>query len=113
MKLDKDRMAQVVSILLDNARNHASSKIELELAVHRSRVQIRVSDNGPGIPDSEKKRVFERFYRSERSRSHRGHFGLGLSIAAEIVKKHHGKIWAQDSTTGGAEFVVELPVKER
>ena len=110
MMLDKDRIAQVVSILLDNARNHASSKIELELAVHRNRVQIRVSDNGPGIPDSEKKRIFERFYRSEKSRSDRGHFGLGLSIAAEIVKKHHGKIWVQDATIGGAEFVVELPV---
>ena len=110
MKLDKDRIAQVVSILLDNARNHASGKIELELAVHRKRVQIRVSDNGPGVPDSEKKRIFERFYRSEKSRSDRGHFGLGLSIAAEIVKKHHGKIWVQDAAIGGAEFVVELPV---
>lgn len=110
MKLDKDRIAQVVSILLDNARNHAAGIIELELAVHRNRVQIRVSDNGPGVPDSEKKQIFERFYRSEKSRSDRGHFGLGLSIAAEIVKKHHGRIWVQDATIGGAEFVVELPV---
>lgn len=110
MKLDKDRIAQVVSILLDNARNHASEKIELELAVHRKHVQIRVSDNGFGVPDSEKKQIFERFYRSEKSRSDRGHFGLGLSIAAEIVKKHHGRIWVQDATIGGAEFVVELPI---
>ena len=110
MKLDKDRFSQVVSILLDNARNHASGKIELELAVHRNRVQIRVADNGSGVPDSEKKRIFERFYRSERSRSDRGHFGLGLSIAAEIVKKHNGRIWVQDATSGGAEFVVELPL---
>lgn len=110
MKLDKDRIAQVVSILLDNARNHAAGKIELELAVHRNRVQIRVSDNGPGVPDSEKKQIFERFYRSEKSRSDRGHFGLGLSIAAEIVKKHNGRIWVQDASIGGAEFVVELPL---
>ena len=110
LQLDKDRIAQVVSILLDNARNHASGKIELELTAHRHRVQIRVADNGPGVPDSEKKRVFERFYRSERSRSDRGHFGLGLSIAAEIVKKHNGRIWVQDATSGGAEFVVELPL---
>ena len=109
MKLDKDRIAQVISILLDNARNYASGKIELELTAHRNRVRIRVSDNGPGVPDSEKKRIFERFYRSEKSRSDRGHFGLGLSIAAEIVKMHHGKMWVQDSSIGGAEFVVELP----
>ena len=110
--LDRDRITQVLSILLDNAGNHtpAPGKIELELTVHRSRVQIRVSDTGPGVPDEEKPRIFERFYRSEKSRSSRGHFGLGLSIAAEIVKKHNGRIWVQDATIGGAEFVVELPV---
>lgn len=110
LQLDKDRIAQVVSILLDNARNHASGKIELELAVHRKHVQIRVSDNGAGVPDSEKKRIFERFYRSEKARSDRGHFGLGLSIATEIVKKHKGRIWVQDASIGGAEFVVELAI---
>ena len=112
MNLDRDGINQVLSILLDNARNHtpASGKIELELTVHRKNVQIRVSDTGPGVPDNEKRRIFERFYRSEKSRSHRGHFGLGLSIAAEIVKKHNGRIWVQDATIGGAEFVVELPL---
>ena len=112
MNLDRDGINQVLSILLDNARNHtpAPGKIELELTVHRKNVQIRVSDTGPGVPDDEKRRIFERFYRSEKSRSHRGHFGLGLSIAAEIVKKHNGRIWVQDATIGGAEFVVELPL---
>ena len=112
MNLDRDGINQVLSILLDNARNHtpAPGKIELELTVHRKNVQIRVSDTGPGVPDEEKRRIFERFYRSEKSRSHRGHFGLGLSIAAEIVKKHNGRIWVQDATIGGAEFVVELPL---
>ncbi len=112
MNLNRDGINQVLSILLDNARNHtpAPGKIELELTVHRKNVQIRVSDTGPGVPDDEKRRIFERFYRSEKSRSHRGHFGLGLSIAAEIVKKHNGRIWVQDATIGGAEFVVELPL---
>ena len=112
MNLDRDGINQVLSILLDNARNHtpAPGKIELELTVHRKNVQIRVSDTGPGVPDDEKRRIFERFYRSEKSRSHRGHFGLGLSIAVEIVKKHNGRIWVQDATIGGAEFVVELPL---
>ena len=112
MNLDRDRINQVLSILLDNARYHTPTpgKIELELTVHRKNVQIRVSDTGPGVPDDEKHRIFERFYRSEKSRSHRGHFGLGLSIAVEIVKKHNGRIWVQDATIGGAEFVVELPL---
>lgn len=111
MKLDKDAITQVLSILLDNARNMtpAPGKIELELTLHRNRVQIRVSDTGPGVPDSDKSKIFERFYRGEKSRSGRGHFGLGLCIAAQIVKQHQGKIWVQDATGGGAEFVVELP----
>lgn len=112
MKLDRDRMMQVFSILLDNARNHtpAPGKIEMELTVHRNRVQVRVADTGTGVPDWEKKQIFQRFYRSQRSRSDRSHFGLGLSIAAEIVRKHNGKIWVQDAAIGGAEFVVELPI---
>lgn len=112
MNLDRDGINQVLSILLDNARYHTPTpgKIELELTVHRNNVQIHVSDTGPGVPDDEKRRIFERFYRSEKSRSHRGHFGLGLSIAVEIVKKHNGRIWVQDATIGGAEFVVELPL---
>ena len=112
LKLDRDRIAQVLSILLDNARHYtpANGRIELELTVHRNRVQIRISDTGPGIPNEEKDRVFERFYSSERSRSHRGHFGLGLSIAFEIIRKHNGKIWVEDATIGGAEFVIEIPM---
>lgn len=112
MKLDKDRITQVLSILLDNARNltPAPGKIELELTLHKKRVQIRVSDTGPGVPDSEKRQIFERFYRGEKSRFSRSHFGLGLCIAAQIVKQHQGKIWVQDAPGGGAEFVVELPI---
>lgn len=112
LMLDKDRILQVLAILLDNAAQHtpAGGKIELELTRQRNRVQLRVSDSGPGVPDSEKGKIFERFYRSETSRSDSGHFGLGLSIAADIVKGHGGKIWVQDATIGGAEFVVELPI---
>lgn len=112
IRLDRDRITQVLSILLDNARNMtpAPGAIELELTLHKNRVRIRVSDTGPGVPDSEKTRIFQRFYRGERSRSSRAHFGLGLSIADQIVKQHRGKIWVQDAPAGGAQFVVELPV---
>lgn len=113
LMLDKDRIMQVLSILLDNAAQHTPSPgtIELELTRQRNRVQLRVSDSGPGVPEGEKKKIFQRFYRSEAARSNREHFGLGLSIASEIVKRHGGKIWVQDAAMGGAEFVVELPIR--
>lgn len=112
MQLDKDRMIQVLSILLDNALSYtpAPGRIRLGLQLGKNSLRVTVSDTGPGVPDSEKQRVFERFHRGEKARSDRAHFGLGLCIAAEIVKRHRGKLWVEDAQGGGAEFIVELPL---
>ena len=67
-----------------------------------------VQDNGAGIPDEEKKKIFERFYRADQARSEKGHFGLGLCIAAEIIHAHHGQILVSDTPGGGATFTVVL-----
>ena len=112
MQLDKDRILQVLSILLDNALAYtpAPGDIRLELTRGRSSARITVSDSGPGVPDGEKQHIFERFHRGETARSHRSHFGLGLCIAAEIVKLHKGKLWVEDAKGGGAAFILELPI---
>lgn len=112
LELDKDRMIQVLSILLDNALSYtpAPGRIRLGLQLGKNSLRVTVSDTGPGVPDSEKTRIFERFHRGEEARSHRAHFGLGLCIAAEIVKLHKGKLWVEDAQGGGAEFIVELPL---
>lgn len=112
LELDKDRMIQVLSILLDNALSYtpAPGRIRLGLQLGKNSLRVTVSDTGPGVPDSEKQRVFERFHRGEKARSDRAHFGLGLCIAAEIVKRHRGKLWVEDAKGGGAEFIVELPL---
>ncbi len=112
MGLDKDRMIQVLSILLDNALSYtpAPGRIRLGLQLGKNSIRVIVSDTGPGVPDSEKQRVFERFRRGEKARSDRTHFGLGLCIASEIVKRHHGKLWVEDAKDSGAEFIVELPI---
>lgn len=112
LELDKDRMIQVLSILLDNALSYtpAPGRIRLGLQLGKNSLRVTVSDTGPGVPDSEKQRVFERFHRGEKARSHRAHFGLGLCIAAEIVKRHRGKLWVEDAKGGGAAFILELPI---
>lgn len=112
MQLDKDRITQVLSILLDNALAYtpAPGDIRLELGLGRNSARITVSDTGPGVPDREKTRIFERFHRGETARSHRSHFGLGLCIAAEIVKLHKGKLWVEDAKGGGAAFILEFPI---
>ena len=84
-------------------------RVRLLLTFNGKSTQISVEDNGPGIPDAEKEQIFERFYRAEKSRTEKGHFGLGLCIACEIVHAHHGKISVSDTPGGGSTFTVSLP----
>ena len=107
---DPERISQVISILLHNAISYtpAYGKITLALSRIKEKFLITVTDNGIGIPDAEKEKIFDRFYRAEKSRSGKDHFGLGLSIAYEIVKAHGGSISVQDAQGGGSCFTVIL-----
>lgn len=108
---DPNRISQVVSILLHNAISYTDEhgKIQISLSYIKNSFHISVTDNGIGIPDQDKNRIFDRFYRAEKSRSTKGHFGLGLSIAYEIVAAHHGSISVEDAPNGGSLFTVILP----
>ncbi len=107
---DPERISQVVSILLHNAISYTPryGRIVLSLTMQRGKFRIAVTDNGIGISAADKKRIFDRFYRAEKSRSTKDHFGLGLSIAHEIVKAHGGSISVNDSESGGSCFMVVL-----
>ncbi len=110
---DADRLTQVFVNLVDNALQHtpAGGEVTLRAAAHGSQVWVSVADTGPGIPPEDLPRIFERFYRVDKSRrgDRRPHAGLGLSIAAEIVRAHGGTIQAQSSPGQGSVFVVKLP----
>ena len=111
---DSDRIAQVLSVLLHNAVSYTpeSGQIELALSYRNGRktsFEITVTDTGVGIPDEDKHHIFDRFYRAEKSRSTKGHFGLGLAIAYEIVTSHHGTISVRNNHAGGSIFTVRLP----
>lgn len=108
---DEQRLCQVLSILIDNALSYTPSggRVELGAKAAGGFVALSVKDNGPGIPDSEKARVFERFYRADGSRSEKEHHGLGLSIAQEIIALHHGRLQVRDAPGGGCIFTAELP----
>lgn len=97
---DRERVVQLLSILLDNALSYtpAGGKILLLLAQSGEQTTFAVADNGPSIPDEEKERIFERFYRADKSHTDHGHFGLGLCTAREIAKAHHGKLTVYDLT---------------
>lgn len=102
-------LRQVADILLDNARKYSSSGAVLVTLKRQGRSCLLTVEN-PGTPiDKEDlKRIFERFYRTDKARSRTGSFGLGLSIARSIVQEHHGAIWAE-SLPEGNRFCVQLP----
>lgn len=90
---DKDKIRQLLVILLDNAIKYSREPISVSMAVSRGIVKIEVKDRGVGIPESEIPHLFERFYRVDGARSRAtGGVGLGLSIAKRIVDLHEGKI---------------------
>jgi len=109
---DSLRLAEVVYNLLSNAIKYTPRAGSVEVACGSETsgsAFLSVSDSGPGIPDGERERIFERFYRIDKSRAtDSGGRGLGLAIAAEIVKAHGGTISAGSSPSGGACFTVRL-----
>jgi signal transduction histidine kinase len=109
---DPERVHQVVANLLENAVRHSPEGCGVEVRARRSldRVTIEVNDEGPGIPEHEEQRVFERFYRADSARAARdGGAGLGLAIARWIVDLHGGDIHPERRLPHGCRMVVTLP----
>lgn len=110
--VDPERMQQVVSNLIDNAWKHGggSGEIVVEVAREGTDALVRVSDEGAGIPVQEVERIFNRFYRVDKSRSQEvPGLGLGLAIAKHLVRNHGGAIRARNREPHGATFEVRLP----
>lgn len=109
---EEEKIAQVISVFLQNAVSYtpAGGLVCLGIRQEGRHILIFVSDTGPGVPDAEKDRIFERFYRGEKARSRKDHFGLGLCIAADIAKAHRGRISVTDNQPSGSIFTLELPL---
>lgn len=113
---DPERLHQVVMNLVENAARHSPDGgiVQLIGRGERDAVRLEVVDEGPGIPESERTRVFERFYRTDAARSVRdGGTGLGLAIARWIVDLHGGDIRAEGREPHGCRMVVLIPAQAR
>lgn len=125
---DGDRVIQVMENLVGNALTHGGTGAPVRVSVRRSDappeealaaaprlegragtgfVLVSVADRGPGVPDTEKERIFERFYRAGRGSG--GGVGLGLALSREIVEAHGGHLWVADRPGGGSVFSFVLP----
>ncbi len=109
---DPAKLQDILRNLVENASNYSpeGSTIEVDARRGLGAIEITVSDRGPGIPDADLPRIFERFYRADRSRSRDpGGTGLGLSIVRHLVGLHGGSIKAANRDGGGAMFTLRLP----
>ena len=110
---DEARLRQVVTNLVGNAVNHTPTGTDIEIAVgsDAGRAKLEVRDHGDGVDPVKARKVFERFYRADasRSRGNGGGNGLGLAIVAAIVNAHGGRVGVASTPGGGATFIVDLP----
>ena len=110
-KIDEGLVEIMLYGIISNAVRYTppGSEVVVSVGYEDDQLHIRVSDNGKGIPEEERKQVFEKFYRMPGSGT--GGTGLGLSIAKGIADAHHGQIGLGSSAAGGAEFTVTLPAE--
>jgi len=113
LPVERDRIVQVLVNLLSNALKFCRPEgwVAVEIARRAEGVEIAVSDDGPGVPEALRKGIFERFRQVDAPVAGRRHgIGLGLAICREVVARHGGTIWVEESRRGGARFVFRLPV---
>ncbi|MEO3782594.1 HAMP domain-containing sensor histidine kinase [Actinocorallia sp. B10E7] len=104
-------LARALSNLVDNAQRHAHSSVRVALHARGDRAVLRVADDGEGIPPADRERIFGRFVRRDDARTRdEGGAGLGLPLAREIVRSHHGTLQAVEPAVRGAVLEITLPL---
>jgi signal transduction histidine kinase len=104
------QLASVVRNVLDNAGRHATARVAVKLSADDGAVELVVDDDGPGIPEPDRARVFDRFTRLDEGRARdAGGVGLGLAMVRAIVERHGGTVGIADAPLGGARIEVRLP----
>ena len=112
--MDASRIEQVLRNLLDNAAKFSppGTSIAVEAKRNGDAIRVSVSDHGQGVPDVERERIFERFYRIvDKNAVHVPGLGLGLSICRGIIEAHGGELWVDDEAQGGSVFTFIIPVQ--
>lgn len=111
--VDFSQLVRAITNLVENALAYSAVAERVTVRANprpiADEVVIEVEDRGPGVPDAEKVRIFDKFYRGDAAAAMPGGSGLGLAIAAEIVRTHHGRLHVEDAAGGGAVFVLTLP----
>jgi two-component system sensor histidine kinase KdpD len=112
VNVDETMIRQVLVNLLENAsRADPDDTIGLYASTADGKLRLSVVDHGPGVPEAERRRIFEPYYRLRKGHDHRTGTGLGLAISRGYVEAHGGKLFVEPTAGGGATFIVELPIE--
>lgn len=112
VEIDTDKMTQVLDNIISNALKYSPTggRIVCKVQLYHEYVEVKISDQGPGIPKENLEKIFDRFYRVDKARSRQmGGTGLGLAIAKEMVNAHGGRIWATSEVGKGTTIHFTLP----
>jgi NtrC-family two-component system sensor histidine kinase KinB len=113
IQLEHNSILRVIQNLVENAIKFTpkGGRISIKLWHEEMNVYFQIADNGPGVPENERKQLFQRFYQGQRGKQSPAGTGLGLYLCRQIVEAHCGRIWCDRSgENGGATFTVSLPV---
>jgi signal transduction histidine kinase len=104
-------LRRAVRNLLENARRYAGDEVLLQVqpSPKPGFVDIRVCDRGPGVPEDQREKIFEPFYRMPGHAEREGGVGLGLSLVKQIAQRHQGSVFCEPNSGGGSCFVIRLP----
>ena len=107
---DPARIAQILDNLIGNAQKYSSTESQIWVSVRTigAEAQVRVRDQGVGVPQDERALLFTPFYRTSVTRTTRG-TGLGLHISKRLAERHGGRLWLEESSTAGSTFALALP----
>lgn len=111
--VDEGAFRQILLNLLDNAVKYgpAGQEVRVTLTSESNQVRLAVEDEGPGIPERDRERVWQRFVRLDRDReTPAAGAGIGLSVVRDLVSLHSGRAWIEEGATGGCRFVVSIPL---
>jgi len=105
--VDREAFNKMVSNLMSNSFKYAASKVVMELLQDEHNFEVRISDDGNGITEQERKKIFEPFYQSDNSKAGTG---IGLALTKALAEKHNGTLKYENSTTGGSIFIISIPI---
>lgn len=109
--IDAEKVSKILVNLIGNAMKYAKSQVEIRLTLSNDKIRIVVDDDGPGIPENQRDKIFQTFYQLPDDPVSYAGYGIGLAFAKSLAEAHHGDLLLESTPKGGASFILSLPLE--